>query len=58
MTSSQGSKLKPLLHILYANYLVNNFKFANVKMYTDGLTIYAKINSEDDKIETTTIRNK
>ena len=39
----------PLLYIFYANDLVNNFKFDSIKMYADDLTIYAKINSEDDK---------
>ena len=51
VTSSvpQGSKLGPLLYILYANGLVDNFKFANIKMYADDLTIYAKIRIEGDK---------
>ena len=45
----QGSKLEPLLYILCASNLVNNFIFANIKIYSDDLTIYAEINSKDDK---------
>ena len=35
----QGTKLAPLLHILYANDIANIFKFAKVKIYADDLTI-------------------
>ena len=40
------------------NDLVNNFKFANIKIYADDLTIYAKINSENDKKQLQLINNK
>ena len=34
-----GSKLGLLLYILYANDILQNFKFAKVKMYADDLTV-------------------
>ena len=45
----QWSKLEPLLYILYANDLVEIFKYAKVKMYADDLTIYAIVNNESEK---------
>ncbi len=51
ITSSvpQGSKLAPLLYILYANDIAKIFTFAKVKMYTDYFTVYAIVNSNEDK---------
>ena len=43
----QGSKLGPSLFILYANDIMQNFKFAKVKMYADDLTVYAVVNNND-----------
>ena len=36
---SQGSKLGPLLYIIYANDIAEIFKFANIKMYANDLAI-------------------
>ena len=36
----QGPKLGLLLYILYANDIMQNFKFAKVKMYADDLIVY------------------
>ena len=47
----QGSKLGHLLHILYANDIMQNFKFAKVKMYADDLTVYAIVNNINDRIK-------
>ena len=47
----QGSKLRPLLNILYANDIMQNLKFAKVKMYADDLTIYAVENNINDKVK-------
>ena len=47
----QGSKLGFLLYILYANDITQNFKFAKVKMYADDLTVYAVVNSFNDRIK-------
>ena len=45
----QGTKLGPLLFILYINDIITNFKFAKVRMYADDLTIYAVVNNFQDK---------
>ena len=47
----QGSKLGLLLYILYANDIMQNFKFAKVKMYADDLTVYAIVNNINDRIK-------
>ena len=46
----QGTKLGPLLYILFANDLVKLFKFAKVKIYADDVSLYAVINSDNDRI--------
>ena len=53
VTSSvpQGTKLAPILYNLYCNAIVNNFKYAKVKMYAHDLTIYAIIKNDDDRIK-------
>ena len=53
VTSSvpQGTKLAPILYNLYCNDIVNNFKYAKVKMYADDLTIYAIIKNDNDRIK-------
>ena len=45
----QGSKLDPLLYIIYANDIADIFKCANIKMYADDLTIYAVVKNESDR---------
>ena len=45
----QGIKLGPLLYIIYANDIADIFKFANIKMYADNLTIYAALNNESGR---------
>ena len=45
----QGNKLSPLLYIIYANDIADIFKFANIKIYADDLTIYAAVNNESDR---------
>ena len=47
----QETKLAPILYNLYCNDIVNNFKYAKVKMYTDDLIIYAIIKNDDDRIK-------
>ena len=47
----QGSKLWPLLYILYANDIMQDFKFSKVKMYVDDLTVYAVVNNFNDRIK-------
>ena len=48
-SESQGSKLGPLLFILYVNDFINNFHYARVRMHADDLTIYAVVNNFQDK---------
>ena len=45
----QGTKLGPLLFTLFINDIINNFKFAKVRMYADDLKIYAVVNNFQDK---------
>ena len=40
-STPQGSKLAPLLYILYANDISKMFKYIKIKMYADDVTIYA-----------------
>ena len=46
----QATKLGPLKCILFANDLVKLFKFALVQMYADDVSIYAVIDSDNDRI--------
>ena len=47
----KGTKLGPLMYIiLFANDLVKLFKFAKVKMYADDVSLYAVINSDNERI--------
>ena len=39
------------MYNLYCNDIVNNFKYAKVKMYADDLTIYAVIKNDDDRVK-------
>ena len=45
----QGSKLAPIVYILYANDIAKICKFTKVKMYADDLTIYVVTNNNEDK---------
>ena len=56
-TVPQGSKLRHLLYILYANDIMQNFKFAKVKMYAENLTVYAVVNNVNDRIKLQTELN-
>ena len=47
----QRSKLGALLFILYTNDIMQNFKFAKVKMYADDLTVYGVVNNVNDIIK-------
>ena len=47
----QGSKLGPLLYTLFMNDITQIFNFARIKMYADDLTIHARINNNNDRIE-------
>ena len=47
----QGSKLGPLLYILYAKDIMQNLKFAKVKIYADDLTIHAVVNNINNKVK-------
>ena len=39
------------MYNLYCNNIVNNFKYAKVKIYADDLTIYTIIKNNDDRIK-------
>ena len=54
----QGTKLAPLLYILYANDIAKIFKFAKVKMYLDDLSIYAAVNNNEGKNKFQNMLNK
>ena len=42
-STPQGSKLAPLLYILYANDISKVFKYIKIKMYADDVTIYRQL---------------
>ena len=44
----QGSKLAPLLYILYANDISKMFKYIKIKMHADDVTIYAIADNPND----------
>ncbi len=46
----QGSKLGPLMFLLYVNDISDLFKYAKIKMYADDLSIYAPVNNENDNM--------
>ena len=46
----QGTKLGPLMYILFAYGLVKLFKFAKIKMYADDVSLHAVINLDNDRI--------
>ena len=45
------SKLSSLMYISYSNDIADVLKFAKVKMYADGLTVYAIINNNNNRIK-------
>ena len=47
----QGSKLGPLMYVLYSNDIADVLKFATVKRYADDLAVYAIINNNNDRIK-------
>ena len=47
-STPQGSKLAPLLYILYANDISKMFKYIKIKMYADDVTIYAIADNPND----------
>ena len=50
-STTQGSKLAPLLYILYANDKSKMFKYVKIKMYADDVTIYViAVNPNDHKL--------
>ena len=46
----KGTKLVPILYNLCCNEIVDNFKYAKVKVYADYFTIYAIIKNDDYRI--------
>ena len=47
-STPQGSKLAPLLYILYANDISKMFKYIKIKMYANDVTIYAITDNPND----------
>ena len=47
-STPQGSKLAPLLYILFAIDISKMFKYIKIKMYTDDVTIYALADNPND----------
>ena len=46
----QRTKLGPLIYTLFANDIVKLFKFVEIKMYADDISIYAVVKTLADKI--------
>ena len=46
----QGTKLGPLIYILFVNDIVKLFKFFKIKMYAVDIILYAVVNTHADKI--------
>ena len=47
-STPQGSKLAPLLYVLYANDISTMFKYIKIKMYADDVTTYAIADNPND----------
>ena len=47
-STPQGSKLAPLLYILYANDIYKMFKYIKIKMFADDVTTYTIADNPND----------